>query len=97
MILSASYDVSIYHHFLLVLGRRCSILLYVFKLPFILYALTYTDKSASEWPTLSKWAATGDYSVVPWTMSNVWPFILLWSGCPDSPTYWRPHFLHSIR
>ena len=30
-------------------------------------------------------------------MSNLWPFILLWSACPDSSTYWRPHLLHSIR
>ena len=60
-------------------------------------SMTHTDRSASEWPALLKWAATGDSSILPWVMSNRWPLILLWSGCPDSPTYWRPHFLHSIK
>ena len=40
-------------------------------------SMTHTDRSASEWPALLKLAASGDASVLPWVMSNLWPFILL--------------------
>ena len=60
-------------------------------------SITHTDKSASGWPALLKWVATGDSSILPWVMSNLRPFILLWSGYSDSPTYWKPHLLHSIK
>ena len=60
-------------------------------------SITHTDRSDSEWLALLKWAATGDSSILSWEMSNRWSFIILWSGCPDSPTYWRPHLLHFIR
>ena len=39
-------------------------------------SITHTDKSTSEWPALLKWAATGVSSILPWVMSNLWPFIL---------------------
>ena len=41
MLLFVTYDTSVHHHFLLLLGMRWSILTYVFNLPFLLYTLTY--------------------------------------------------------
>ena len=56
-----------------------------------------TDKSASVWPSLVKWAATGDSSMRLWAMLKRWLLIREWRGCPVSPTYWRPHLLHCIK
>ena len=58
---------------------------------------TNTCRSISEWPALLKCVATGDSSILPQVMSNWWPFIFQWSGCPVLSTYWRPHLPHSMK
>ena len=59
-------------------------------------SIIMTNKSASVWPSLVKWAATGDSSMRIWAMLKRWRFIRERRGCPVSPTYWKPHLLHCI-
>ena len=52
-----------------------------------------TDRSASVWLLLVKWAATRDLFVRLWVKLKQWLLIRERRGCPVSPKYWRPHLL----